>query len=148
MLKHVIDIGWTSVRLSVRPSACLSHAGTVSKRLNILSCFLHPFILVLCISRSSRNSDGVTPNRGKFSNFQPYLIVSRKRCEIRPYLLWNAHIGNHRRSIELCHSRWPWVTFESHFGDHFLILVPLNIFGTYEATHLKFDRQLQLAYGW
>ena len=37
MLKHVIDIGWTSVRLSVR----LSHAGTVSKRLNMLSCFLH-----------------------------------------------------------------------------------------------------------
>ena len=36
MLKHVIDIGWTSVRLSVRPS----HAGIVSKRLNILSCFL------------------------------------------------------------------------------------------------------------
>jgi len=29
----VIDIGWTSV--------CLSHAGTVSKRLNVLSCFLH-----------------------------------------------------------------------------------------------------------
>ena len=33
MLKHVIDIGWTSVCPSVRPS----HAGTVSKRLNILS---------------------------------------------------------------------------------------------------------------
>jgi len=33
MLKHVIDIGWTSVCLSVR----LSHAGTVSKRLNVLS---------------------------------------------------------------------------------------------------------------
>jgi len=45
MLKHVIDIGWTSVRLSVSPSlrlsVCLSHAGTLSKRLNILSCFLH-----------------------------------------------------------------------------------------------------------
>jgi len=45
MLKHVIDIGWTSVRLSVRPSVCpsvrLSHAGTLSKRLNILSWFLH-----------------------------------------------------------------------------------------------------------
>ena len=37
MLKHVIDIGWTSVRLSVCPSVCPSHAGTVSKRLNILS---------------------------------------------------------------------------------------------------------------
>jgi len=33
MLKHVIDIGWTSACLSV----CPSHAGTVSKRLNVLS---------------------------------------------------------------------------------------------------------------
>ena len=40
MLKHVIVIGWTSVRPSVRPSVCPSHAGIVSKRLNILSCFL------------------------------------------------------------------------------------------------------------
>ena len=44
MLKHVINIGWTSVRLSVRPSVCPSvrpsHAGIVSKRLIILSCFL------------------------------------------------------------------------------------------------------------
>ena len=30
-----------SVRLSVRLSVCPSHAGTLSKRLNILSCFLH-----------------------------------------------------------------------------------------------------------
>jgi len=29
------------VRLSVRPSVRSSHAGTLSKRLNILSCFLH-----------------------------------------------------------------------------------------------------------
>jgi len=36
MLKHVIAIAWTSVRPTVRPS----HASIVSKRLNILSCFL------------------------------------------------------------------------------------------------------------
>ena len=49
MLKHVIAIGLTSVRpsvcLSVCPSVRLSvrpsHAGTLLKRLNILSCFLH-----------------------------------------------------------------------------------------------------------
>ena len=45
MLKHVIAIGLTSVRPScrpsVRPSVRPSHAGTLSKRLNILSCFLH-----------------------------------------------------------------------------------------------------------
>ena len=32
ILKHVIDIGWTSVCLSVRPSVRPSHAGIVSKR--------------------------------------------------------------------------------------------------------------------
>ena len=41
MLKHVIDIGWTSVRPFVRPSVCLSvcpsHAPTVSKLLNVLT---------------------------------------------------------------------------------------------------------------
>ena len=41
MLKHVIAIGWTSVCPSVCLSVRLSHAGTLSKRLNILSCFLH-----------------------------------------------------------------------------------------------------------
>jgi len=42
---------------------CPSHAGIVSKRLNILSCFFRPFILVLCVSRSLWNSNGVTPCR-------------------------------------------------------------------------------------
>jgi len=37
MLKHVIAIGWTSVCPSVRPS----HAGIVSKRLNLSSNCLH-----------------------------------------------------------------------------------------------------------
>jgi len=41
MLKHVIAMGLTSVCPSVRPSVRSSHAGTLSKRLNILSCFLH-----------------------------------------------------------------------------------------------------------
>ena len=42
MLKHVIDIGLTSVCPSVRPSVRPPHAGALSKRLNIiLSCFLH-----------------------------------------------------------------------------------------------------------
>jgi len=56
-----------SYRLDVRPSICLLHAGFVSKRLNILSCFLHYTIAhsFLCISRSSRNSDGDHPLRGR-----------------------------------------------------------------------------------
>ena len=60
MLKHVRH----TYRLDVRPSVRLSHAGIVSKRLNIVmlsSAHDSPFILVLCVSRSSRNSDGVMP---------------------------------------------------------------------------------------
>ena len=38
-LSYRLDV-CPSVRLSVCPSVCLSHAGIVSKRLNILSCFL------------------------------------------------------------------------------------------------------------
>jgi len=51
-------------RLSVCLSVCPSHAGIVSKRLNILSCFLHHTIArsfySLCVdyTRSSRNSTG------------------------------------------------------------------------------------------
>ena len=59
--KHVLAIQI----LSVRQSVCLSHAGIVSKRLNMLSSpHDSPFILVLCVSRYSRNSDGVTPCGG------------------------------------------------------------------------------------
>jgi len=54
-------VSYAEARLSsVRPS----HAGIVSKRLNIIVMLSSPhdsqFILVLCVSRSSRNSDGVT----------------------------------------------------------------------------------------
>jgi len=61
MLKHVL--GWTSVCLSVRPSSvtrwyCIKTAEHI-----VMLSSLHdsPFIVVLCILRSSRNSDGVTP---------------------------------------------------------------------------------------
>jgi len=57
MLKHVIDIGWTSVRLSVTRWYCIKTA----KYIVMLSPpHDRPFILVLRISRSSRNSNGVT----------------------------------------------------------------------------------------
>jgi len=52
-----------SYRLNVCPSVRPSHAVTVSKRLNnVMFSSPHdsPIILVFCISRSSRNSDGVT----------------------------------------------------------------------------------------
>ena len=61
MLKHVIDIGWTSVRLSVTRWYGIK---TAERLVMISSPHDSPFILVLCIPRSSRNSDGVTPCRG------------------------------------------------------------------------------------
>ena len=62
MLKHIIDIGW----MSVRPSVCLSVTRwycikTAEYIVMHSSPHDSPFILVLCLSRSSRNSDGVTP---------------------------------------------------------------------------------------
>ena len=50
MLKHVIDIGWTSVCLSVTRWYCIKTA----EHIVMLSSHDSPFILVLCISRSSR----------------------------------------------------------------------------------------------
>jgi len=62
MLKHVIDIGWTSVRPSVCPSVTRWHPIKTAEHIVMLSSpHDSPFILVLCISRSSRNSDGVIP---------------------------------------------------------------------------------------
>ena len=58
MLKHVLAIGWTSICLSVTRRYCIKTAEHI---VMISSPHDSPFILVLCISRSSRNSDGVTP---------------------------------------------------------------------------------------
>ena len=58
MLKHVLAIGWTSVHLSVTRWYCIKTAEHI-----VMLSSLHdsPFILVLYVSRSSRNSNGVTP---------------------------------------------------------------------------------------
>ena len=51
MLKHVIDIGWTSVRLSVRLSVTRWHPIKTAEYIVMLSSpHDSPFILVLCIS--------------------------------------------------------------------------------------------------
>ena len=65
-LTHDIAIGWTSVCPSVRPSDCPSVTRwycikTAEHIVMLSSPHDSPFILVLCISRSSRNSNGVTP---------------------------------------------------------------------------------------
>jgi len=55
---RIIAIAGTSVRLSVTRWYCIKTAEHI---VMLSSPHDNPFILVLCISRSSRNSDGVTP---------------------------------------------------------------------------------------
>ena len=99
MLKHVIDIGWTSGRPSVCPSVCLSvtrwHCIKTAEYIVIISS-LHdsPFNLVLCLSISLRNSNGVTPRGAakqrwgvKMSHFSTNFAISQKRLKIDGYML-------------------------------------------------------------
>jgi len=78
MLKQVIDIGWMSVRLSVTRWHCIKTAEYI---VMLSSPHDSPFILVLCVLRSSRNSDGVTPCGGaKYRwgiTFRDFLPISR-----------------------------------------------------------------------
>jgi len=54
-----------SVRLSVRPSVTRWYCIKTAERIVMISSpHDSPFILVLCVPRSSRNSDGVTPYGG------------------------------------------------------------------------------------
>jgi len=83
-----------SVCLSVRPSVTRWYCIKTAEHIVMLSSpHDSPFILVLCISRSSRNSDGVTPagplNRGRV----------RKRRNFRP-------ITCHSETVE---DRWVYI---------------------------------------
>ena len=107
MLKHILSIGWTSVRPSERPSVRLSVRQSVSRciktaehtRIVMLSSpHDSPFILVLWASRPSRNSDGVTPYGApkqrcgmKMSQFSTktrhrYIAISQKWLKIDGYM--------------------------------------------------------------
>jgi len=87
MLKHVIDIGWTSVRPSVTRWYCIKTAEHI---VIISSPHDSPFILVMCVTRSSRNSDGVTPCGAakqrwgiKYGNFRPITCYNSETVEDR-----------------------------------------------------------------
>ena len=99
-LSYRLDV-CLSVRLSV--SVCLSHAGIVSKRLNILSCFLHHTIahsFWFCVYQYLREIPTGSPpagalNRGgiwKCLNFRPILTtdislsISQKWLKIDGYM--------------------------------------------------------------
>jgi len=117
MLMHVIDIGWTSGRPSVRPSVCLSvclsvtrwHCiKTVERIVMISSQHDSPFILVLCIPRSSRISDGVTPCGGakyrwgiKFARFSTNKLLYLVNDTRYRHGCYGRRIGTHTRSIKI-----------------------------------------------
>jgi len=53
----------------------------------------------------------------KLLDFQPIsLALCGKQYKIGP-LHYGTVIGNHMCSIEACHFRWSWVTFEGHFSS-------------------------------
>ena len=119
MLKHVIDIGWTSVRLSVTRWHCIKTAEYI--------VMLSPphnsaFILVLCISRSSRNSDGVTPCGGakyrwgikieRFSTNKTLYLANDTRYRHGYY---GRRIGNRTQAFEWHQFQWPCGTFKPDF---------------------------------
>jgi len=99
---HVIATGWTSVR----PSVCPSHAGIVSKRLNLssncLHCLVAPWFQFSEVQTFSRNSNGNTPNVGikcngvgKSFNFRPISLYSSQTVDDR----W-VHAAMRLTSIE------------------------------------------------
>ena len=125
MLKHVIDIGWTSIRLSVCHT--LARIKTAERIVMISSPHDSPFILVLCTPRSSRHSDGVTSCGGakyrwgikfaRFSTNSMFLFIDFVRVTITncfydyDYDRYNGGlIESHTWSIEPRLFQWPWRT--------------------------------------
>ena len=88
MLKHVINIGWTSVRLSVCHTLVLYQNGWTY--CHAFSPHDSPFILVLCVSNLREIPTGSPPvgplNRGrvwKYRNFRPITCYISKTVEGR-----------------------------------------------------------------
>ena len=99
-----------SVRLSVTRWYCIKTAEHI---VMISSPHDSLFILVLCVPRSSRNSDG--PYGGakyrwgikiaRFSTNKSLYLVNDTRYRHGCY---GRRIGTHTRSIKWCHFQWPW----------------------------------------
>ena len=108
MLKHVIDIGWTSVRLSGCPSVTRWHGIKTAERIVMISSpHDSPFILVLCTPRSSRNSDGVTPCGGakyrwgiKFARLSTNKSLYLANDTRYRHGCYGRRIGNHTQAFE------------------------------------------------
>ena len=118
------------VRLSVRPSVSLSVTLVYCvETAKLTTRVFHrlvggPIILVFPQETWLWNSDGVTPSRAPKSGggtknlrFSTNISLCHGNDARYGHSYYGTLIGNHRRSIEPCHSRWPWVRFEGHFGD-------------------------------
>jgi len=112
--------------VSVWLAVCLSvTAGIVSKRREVASWFLHHLIAPWCrlptIYNSSKNSQRVTPQRGRFlrvgwvrmgdfcdsSTYKPPYLGNGARYDQGYY--W-TQIGNRIRTFDWYHNEWPRMT--------------------------------------
>ena len=129
MLKHIIDynVGWTSVCLSVTRWHCIKTAEHI---VMLSSPHYSPFILVLWVSRSSRNSDGVTPCGGAkyrwgikiawFSTNKSLYLANDTRYRHGYY---GRRIGNRTQAFEWHQFQWPWGTSKLDFKVTILLNV-------------------------
>ena len=106
-----------ATRPSVRLSVCLSHAGIVSKWLNVFRPPDNPIFLVFDPLRRCSIPRGILQwgrkihGVGKFAISDWNRRLTRKRCELRPMVtMERLLIGNRRWRIDTCRFRWPWVT--------------------------------------
>ena len=117
-----------SVRPCVRPSVTRWHCiKTAEYIVKLSSPHDSPFILVLCIPRSSRNSDGVTPCGGaknrwgiKFARFSTNKSLYLANDTRYRHDYSGRRIGTRRRPIKWCHFQWPWMTLTRFQGQAIL----------------------------
>jgi len=65
------------------------------------------------------------------------VYLDQKRYEIGPWLQWNVNT-NHRRRIDLCRFRWPWVTRNPGFIGHCMLQVEyLNNGASYGQSYYR-----------
>ena len=99
------------VCLSVRLSVTRSHGIKTAERIVMISSpHDSAFILVLCIPRSSRKSDGVSPCGGakyrwgiKFARFSTNKSLYLANDTRYRHGCYGRRIGTHTRSIKWCH---------------------------------------------
>ena len=114
---------WPSVRPSVRPSVTRWHCIKTAERIVLISSpHDSPFILVLCIPRSSRNSDGVTPCGDaiyrwgiKFARFSTNKSLYLANDTIYRRGCFGRRIGNRTQAFEWPQFQWPWGTSKPVF---------------------------------